>query len=190
MSDLDPRERRVFDAAWQATPVDEAGLRERLAGRLAGEKSAMSPPASRRAAWPFAPLVLSPWRAGGAALGVFALGAALAWVARTPPAAPPGRVGPETRVAAMSVVHFELVAPEASSVALVGDFNGWNPAASPMRRTGDAWTLAVPVASGRHVYAFVLDGVRWVSDPGAPLAPENEYGFKNSVLVVSGREAS
>src|SRR5215207_6557507 len=46
-----------------------------------------------------------------------------------------------------------LLAPGASRVALVGDFNGWNPASTPLRATGDGytWSVSVPLAPGRHV---------------------------------------
>jgi hypothetical protein len=32
----------------------------------------------------------------------------------------------------------------------------------------DAWTVSVPVPHGRHEYAFIVDGKRWVPDPFAP----------------------
>ena len=83
-------------------------------------------------------------------------------------------------------VQFMLVAPSASRVALVGEFNDWDPTATPMARAGGgAWYVALPLAPGRHVYAFVVDS-SWVADPQAPLAPERWYGANNSVLLVSG----
>jgi hypothetical protein len=84
-------------------------------------------------------------------------------------------------------VQFMLVAPAATRVALVGEFNDWDPQATPMSRvSGGAWHVALPLANGRHVYAFVVDGSSWVSDPQAPLAPERWYGASNSVLLVNG----
>jgi len=76
-------------------------------------------------------------------------------------------------------------------VALVGDFNDWNAAATPMARTptGGTWSVALPLKPGRHVYAFVVDGVngvQWVTDPGAPLAPADGFGTPNSVVLVGG----
>lgn len=88
------------------------------------------------------------------------------------------------------VIRFVVVAPQASRVSLVGDFNGWDPEAAPMHRlvsgggTGDTWAIAVPVPRGRHVYAFVVDGKEWKADPHAPLAPEDGFGVRNSVIVV------
>ena len=83
-------------------------------------------------------------------------------------------------------VQFMLVAPAATRVSLVGEFNDWDPTATPMaREAGGAWHVALPLASGRHVYAFVVDGRSWVADPQAPLAAEGWYGARNSVLLVT-----
>src|SRR5687768_7330337 len=84
-------------------------------------------------------------------------------------------------------VQFMLVAPTARRVALVGEFNDWDPGATPMARApGGAWHVALPLTQGRHVYAFVVDGSAWVPDPQAPLAPERWFGSGNSVMLVSG----
>ena len=91
--------------------------------------------------------------------------------------------------ASLRPVQFMLVAPAANRVALVGEFNDWDPTATPMVRVpGGAWHVALPLASGRHVYAFVVDGTSWVADPQAPLAPEGWFGARNSVLLVNGEQ--
>jgi len=87
------------------------------------------------------------------------------------------------------LVEFVLVAPRAARVSLVGEFNGWDASATPMRHSvrGDGtWSVSVPLGAGRHVYAFVIDNSTWIPDPQAPLAPEQWYGERNSVVVVSG----
>jgi len=83
-------------------------------------------------------------------------------------------------------VKFVLVAPQAAQVSVVGDFNGWNPSATPMQRTGGTWVITVPLQPGRHLYAFVLNGNQWMPDPAAPLAPEDGFGVSNSVVLVGG----
>lgn len=87
------------------------------------------------------------------------------------------------------VVRFVIVAPSASRVALVGDFNGWNAAATPLVRdvAGGAWTVTVSLAPGRYEYAFVVDGRAWVADPAAPIALEDDFGAPSSLLTVGGR---
>lgn len=86
-----------------------------------------------------------------------------------------------------SVVQFVLVAPNAAAVALVGDFNDWDATTTPMRlvRSGGLWSVTVPLAAGRHRYAFLVDGSQWVADPAAPRAPD-DFGTPSSVVTVGG----
>jgi hypothetical protein len=95
---------------------------------------------------------------------------------------------PPTRDPVRDGVKFVLVAPQAARVSLVGDFNSWDPAATPMERTptGGTWSVVVPLSAGRHEYAFVVDGKQWVPDPSAPLAPVDGLGAPNSVVLVRG----
>ncbi|HEY2376771.1 MAG TPA: hypothetical protein VGH98_12410 [Gemmatimonadaceae bacterium] len=87
---------------------------------------------------------------------------------------------------AYSTVRFFFVAPYATRVSLVGDFNGWNPSAMPMHRSGDgrSWMLDVPLAPGRHVYSFIVDG-DLAPDPGAPRAGDDDFGVPSSVVLVA-----
>ena len=73
----------------------------------------------------------------------------------------------------------------AREVALVGDFNGWDEHATPMLRRPDsgAWSAHVALAPGRHVYAFVIDGKKWLVDPLAPQVPDDGFGPANAVVV-------
>lgn len=91
---------------------------------------------------------------------------------------------PEAR---MVPVQFLLDAREvsgAASVSLVGDFNDWDAQATPLQRDAGAWTVTLPITPGRHVYAFVVDGERWVADPRAPRAPDADFGRPGSVVIV------
>jgi 1,4-alpha-glucan branching enzyme len=85
-------------------------------------------------------------------------------------------------------VRFALVAPGATRVSLVGDFNQWDAKATPMRQLGDGrlWIVEVPLAPGRHVYAFVVDG-DVTPDPAAPRAGEEDFGTPSSVVLVGAR---
>jgi hypothetical protein len=137
-------------------------------------------------------LWLSPLAATTAIVVLLGAGGVLARLlpSRVTPAAPPvaerAGAGEGIRVASVDeqVVRFVLPAPGARRVSLVGDFNGWDPDATPMLRSDGSWTVALALLRGRHVYAFVVDGSRWVADPTAPLAPEEGFGFRNSVVVV------
>jgi len=87
------------------------------------------------------------------------------------------------------VFQFVLVAPQAASVSLVGDFNDWDPARSPMRTAGGPgiWATVMQLAPGRYRYAFLVNGVEWRADPGAPSAMDDEFGTPSSVVTVGGR---
>ena len=104
--------------------------------------------------------------------------------------APPVAVGnpqlPDS--ATPRAIKFVLIAPQAARVSLVGDFNGWDASANPMMTQGanGTWTVFVPLRPGLHTYSFVVDGSHFVSDPTAPISPDDGYGHKSSVVVVGG----
>ena len=87
--------------------------------------------------------------------------------------------------APLITVRFVLVAPEAREVSLAGTFNQWDAHATPLVRTGPTgvWTATLTLPAGQHQYAFVVDGARWVPDPGAP-AVDDGFGRRNSVLTL------
>jgi len=87
------------------------------------------------------------------------------------------------------VVQFVLVAPQASTVAVVGDFNDWDPDRTPLHATagGGVWSVNLPLRPGPHQYAFVVDGKDWRPDPGAPRAVTDDFGAPNSVIIVGGK---
>jgi hypothetical protein len=133
---------------------------------------------------------LTPLRASLITAGLLALvGGALVSRAVGPSLTVPSPAAPSAAAGtSQSMVRFELAAPGAAAVALVGDFNDWDPRATPMRRTETSatWSVSLPVARGRHVYGFLVDGRHWVPDPSAPLAPEEDFGSASSVILVAG----
>jgi hypothetical protein len=86
-----------------------------------------------------------------------------------------------------TVVRFVYVAPRATTVYVVGDFNGWDTTKTPLSRTSKdgVWSVTLPLSAGRHIYAYVVDG-SWSADPHAPLAPDDGFGHANSVKLVRG----
>jgi len=68
----------------------------------------------------------------------------------------------------------------------VGDFNDWDPKRSPMRTAQGVWATVVNLAPGRYRYAFLVNGVEWRADPGAPSAKDDEFGTPSSVVTVGG----
>jgi Glycogen recognition site of AMP-activated protein kinase len=84
-------------------------------------------------------------------------------------------------------VRLRLAAPTSSRVAVVGDFNDWDPAATPLRPAGDGgtWIVELRLKPGRYHYTFLIDGRRWARDPDQPPAAESDFGAPVSVLTVS-----
>jgi hypothetical protein len=124
----------------------------------------------------------SRWR-----LGVVAslAGAALAAGLLLPLLLSSPRARPE--LGAARAVRLSLVAPTSSRVVVVGDFNNWDPAATPLRSSGreGVWSVELQLKPGRYHYTFLVDGRRWVRDPAEPPAPESDFGAPTSVLTVS-----
>jgi hypothetical protein len=85
-------------------------------------------------------------------------------------------------------VRFELVAPASSRVTVVGDFNDWDPRASPMVRAGahGAWSLRLALPPGRYRYSYLVDGTRWVPDPSEPPTVGDDFDTPTSVITVTG----
>ncbi|MGH7578662.1 MAG: isoamylase early set domain-containing protein [Gemmatimonadales bacterium] len=145
---------------------------------------------SEAAGWPASPngYRWGAWIAGAA----IAAGLLAAVVLRSDP--DPGSLA--TSPAAGSVVatgpgearpvYLRLDAPASARVAVVGDFNDWDPAATPLRLTekGGTWVVELRLKPGRYHYTFLIDGRRWARDPSEPLAPGNDFGAPVSVLTV------
>jgi 1,4-alpha-glucan branching enzyme len=77
-------------------------------------------------------------------------------------------------------------ARSASSVHLVGDFNGWDKAANPMKRQKNG-TFAASLSLERgkeYQFRYLLDRERWENDWQADKYLRNEFGGDNSVVVV------
>src|SRR6266567_3103928 len=119
---------------------------------------------------------------GLAAAAVLAIVILLSRMGSTPPAPP---------LAESRGFQFVLVAPRATQVSLVGDFNDWDATRTPMRRTGSEalWTVVVPLMPGRYHYAFFVDGSRcswpWWSRDGRP--PSNPIRGSSGWTPPRGR---
>jgi 1,4-alpha-glucan branching enzyme len=80
---------------------------------------------------------------------------------------------------------FYCDAPEAKHVTLVGDFNQWNPDATPMHRMADGkWMASLELHHGHHRYAFLVDG-RLTLDPRASGKTQNDKGEPVSLIALS-----
>nr|WP_221935446.1 1,4-alpha-glucan branching protein GlgB [Janibacter cremeus] len=82
----------------------------------------------------------------------------------------------EGPLGAVTGVSFAVWAPRAKAVHVIGDFNGWDELAHPMRTLGQSgvWELFVPDVGAGTVYKFAVRGaddvLRHKADPMARLA--------------------
>ncbi|HJQ10573.1 MAG TPA: glycogen-binding domain-containing protein [Gemmatimonadaceae bacterium] len=85
----------------------------------------------------------------------------------------------------VQMVRFVFVDAKASSVQLVGDFNEWTKGSTQLKPSGapGVWAVSVALTPGRHEYAFIVDGKRWVADPLA-LKSSDDFGTESSVIRV------
>lgn len=124
-----------------------------------------------RGLWPRGTRWLAPALAGAMAALLVAVG-----VGRFAP-----RPGPDT-----VAMTFEVHAPGAREVELVGSFNGWRPGEIVLRgpdATGH-WSTTVRLPSGRHEYLFLVDGKTWVTDPRASTFRPDGFGRANALIEL------
>ncbi len=85
-------------------------------------------------------------------------------------------------------VHFAVWAPNARCVNLVGDFNGWNPAAHMMRRRVDigVWEIFIPDIGEGTAYKFRITGPDGTVQPlkADPFAFASELRPKTASVVA------
>jgi len=85
----------------------------------------------------------------------------------------------------LRAINFICNAPQADKVSLIGDFNGWDAVAHPMKQMPDkAWLLTVELKHGHHRYAFLVDG-HLTLDPRAQGITRNDKGERVSLVPVS-----
>lgn len=75
----------------------------------------------------------------------------------------------------------------AQCVSLVGDFNDWNPEATPMRKLKSGeYHATVDLAQGRsYQYRYLMDSCRWENDWSADTYVWSMYGnCENSVVTT------
>lgn len=96
---------------------------------------------------------------------------------------------PDTSLICSAEVQFSLKINDnkAHTVAIAGDFNGWNPQANILEDSdGDGiWTGTLNLEPGRYEYMFVLDGEKWFSDPNALRYVKDGFGNRNAILEIN-----
>ena len=84
-------------------------------------------------------------------------------------------------------VEFRLDRPEAQTVGLAAEFNGWKSQAMSKGQDG-IWTISVPLSPGTYGYKFLVNGSEWLFDP-----PNTERkrvdNIENSAITVTDESA-
>jgi hypothetical protein len=86
----------------------------------------------------------------------------------------------------VTLVRFSLYAPEAERVSLAGDFNGWRTDEIFLSDASGLghFSVGLPLKPGPYAYMFVVDGERWVTDPGAQAYRDDGFGNRNALVKV------
>jgi hypothetical protein len=84
-----------------------------------------------------------------------------------------------------TTVTFVLPA-DVGPVSVVGDFNGWDPMSTPLRkRSNGTRSAAVELTPGDHQFRYLAESTGFFDDPDADRIEPNGYGDTHSVLSVS-----
>jgi 1,4-alpha-glucan branching enzyme len=81
-------------------------------------------------------------------------------------------------------VEFRLLAPDAKSAFIAGDFNEWDPYSHSLKKDKQGvWKISLPLNPGKYEYRFLVDG-EWQNDPDCSSLVENPFGTLNCVKIV------
>jgi hypothetical protein len=131
---------------------------------------------------PLVGIALAAGIAGIIAVSSFAIGSRIG-----PPVGSVARnVQPAATPDTVQVMRFVFVDARASTVELVGDFNAWTRGSTTLKLSGapGVWAVSVPLTPGRHEYAFIVNGTRWVADPLA-VKTSDDFGTESSFIRVA-----
>jgi 1,4-alpha-glucan branching enzyme len=78
--------------------------------------------------------------------------------------------------------EFRYKAPDATSVQLMGEWNGWK-AISMTKGDDGVWTVKITLSPGTYGYKFLVDGKDWVFDPDNP-NKKSVDGIENSAVEI------
>jgi len=81
---------------------------------------------------------------------------------------------------------------DVTQLYLVGDFNNWSIAETPLKQTGDGtWSTTLMLDGGRqYAYRYFANGQTWHNDWAADSYIPNTFGSENSVIDLMETEAA
>ena len=177
-------------------PVDlDPSFESRLMSQVRSEGARLYPVTSTSRSWWRRPMVVRVSPLAGLALAAGLAGVvALSTLRSGPPEAPDASrtlANAPARTDTVHVVRFVFVDPRAKSVELVGDFNSWSKGVTRLDPSGapGVWSVSVALPAGRHEYAFIINGSRWIADPLATRTSD-DFGTESSVIRVGGGQGT
>ncbi|MEX0685876.1 MAG: isoamylase early set domain-containing protein [Balneolales bacterium] len=83
-------------------------------------------------------------------------------------------------------VTFKLPEHMASNkVALVGDFNEWDPTKNLLKKSGDTWQTTLRLnPDTEYKFRYFIDDHKWANDDTADGSIANTFGTEDSILNV------
>ncbi len=82
-----------------------------------------------------------------------------------------------------TIVGFQLNSGRPTSV--VGDFNHWDPLATPMHPTGEgAYELNLLLGPGRYAFRYLAEGGEWFDDESCDSIESDGRGGSHGILIV------
>ncbi len=154
-------------------------------------------PSSRNASWwrtervvrvsPLTGLAIAAGLAGVVALSSLVGGMRGSPSGASTPASAHAVTAPDT----VHVVRFVFIDPRATSVEIVGDFNAWTKGVTRLERAAapGVWSASIALPAGRHEYAFIINGSRWIADPLAPTTSD-DFGVESAVIHVGSAQSA
>ncbi len=80
-------------------------------------------------------------------------------------------------------VTFAVPADHLGPVSVVGDFNGWDPTATPLLQQGACLSTTVDLDADRtYAFRYRTGTGEWFNEEGADRTETNEFGSENSIL--------
>lgn len=77
-------------------------------------------------------------------------------------------------------------AGNAKTIQVLGDFNGWDKSAAPMKALkSGGFTQTINLETGKeYQFRYLVDGENWMNDPEADAKVTNEFNSENDVVKV------
>ena len=74
--------------------------------------------------------------------------------------------------------------PDLPTISVVGDFNDWDPGATPLvRRSNNTRSAAVTLKAGnRYAFRYYTEDDVWFNDDDADAMEYNEFGTENCII--------